>query len=102
MLLKQRKPNPKIALKPQSLQKVDSEIAAIEQTISTKEAELAKAQAETEVVREQCRSNEGFEEYESQRDNGIDLSKLEYEEMRRLRADANHLFQDPYTTSIRV
>jgi peptide/nickel transport system ATP-binding protein len=96
--LETKKTNPKIALKPQSLQKVDSEIAAIEQTISTKEAELAKAQAETEVVREQCRSNEGFEEYESQRDNGIDLSKLEYEEMRRLRADVQIIFQDPYSS----
>ena len=42
------------------------------------------------------KDKEGFEELESQRDNGIDLSELNDEEMREMRKDLQMIFQDPY------
>ena len=42
--------------------------------------------------------NELFAEYEKMLDNGIDLSRLKYSEMRILRKDIQIIFQDPYSS----
>ena len=42
--------------------------------------------------------NEAFAEYEKLLDNGIDLSRLKYSEMRLLRKDLQIIFQDPYSS----
>ena len=39
-----------------------------------------------------------FQEYEKMLDNGIDLSRLKYSEMRILRKDIQIIFQDPYSS----
>ncbi len=39
-----------------------------------------------------------FKEYEEKLDNGIDLSRLKYSEMRILRKDIQIIFQDPYSS----
>ena len=49
-----------------------------------------------EEYRQSLAGNEGFKELESQRDNGIDLSELNDEEMRAMRKDLQMIFQDPY------
>ena len=65
-----------------------------------KRAELSKKVGEKynaiEDYRATLAQNPGFEELEAQKDNGIDLSKLNHEEMRRLRQDLQMIFQDPY------
>lgn len=65
-----------------------------------KRSELSKAVGEKynniEAYRDTLKDKEGFEELESQRDNGIDLSKLNDEEMREMRKDLQMIFQDPY------
>ena len=43
-------------------------------------------------------SNSQFQEYEAMLDNGIDLSRLKYTEMRILRKDIQIIFQDPYSS----
>ena len=43
-------------------------------------------------------SNEKFQEYEAMLDDGIDLSRLKYSEMRILRKDIQIIFQDPYSS----
>ena len=96
--LETKKTNPKVALKPQALEKVNKEIEELKNSISVKEEELSSAQSETEALRTACSTHEEFELYEGYRNNGIDLSKLEYEEMRRLRADVQIIFQDPYSS----
>ncbi len=42
--------------------------------------------------------NEAFQKYEEMLDNGIDLSRLKYSEMRILRKDIQIIFQDPYSS----
>ncbi len=65
-----------------------------------KRAELSKAVGEKynniESYRDTLKDKECFEELESQRDNGIDLSELNDDEMREMRKDLQMIFQDPY------
>lgn len=65
-----------------------------------KRAEISKVVGEKynsiEVYRDTLKDKEGFEELESQRDNGIDLSELNDDEMREMRKDLQMIFQDPY------
>jgi len=39
-----------------------------------------------------------FQKYEAMRDDGIDLARLKYDEMRHLRQDMQLIFQDPYSS----
>ena len=93
-----KKSNPKVALKPQKLAEVEKEIAILQQKVETQTLDLQIAQNATQQLRHECQSKAGFDDYESLRDGGIDLSKLEYEEMRHLRADIQIIFQDPYSS----
>jgi len=65
-----------------------------------KRAELSKVVGEKynsiETYRDTLKDKGGFEELESQRDNGIDLSELNDDEMREMRKDLQMIFQDPY------
>lgn len=73
------------------LQKLEAQSAALdEQTV--------KAVAEIETLREKHRGEEEFARYEAMLDDGIDLSRLKYSEMRLLRRDLQIIFQDPYSS----
>lgn len=65
-----------------------------------KRSELSKVVGEKynniEAYRDTLKDKEGFEELENQKDNGIDLSKLNDDEMREMRKDLQMIFQDPY------
>ena len=71
------------ALKP-AIAKLNDEIAAHNQKIAELKAKHA--------------SNAKFQEYEAMLDNGVDLSRLKYTEMRVLRKDIQIIFQDPYSS----
>ncbi|MBQ7365022.1 MAG: ATP-binding cassette domain-containing protein [Clostridia bacterium] len=49
-------------------------------------------------LKESYRTNSEFMAYESYLDDGIDLSRLKYSEMRLLRRDLQIIFQDPYSS----
>lgn len=51
-----------------------------------------------EKLREQYRDDPRYKEYDRFRDDGIDLAKLNYREMRMLRKDLQLIFQDPYSS----
>ena len=50
------------------------------------------------LLKDRYRDNEEFMEYEGYLDDGIDLSRLKYSEMRLLRKDLQIIFQDPYSS----
>lgn len=77
---------------------LEAEKAGILEQIKNEQDRLAKATVEVELVRDEARSKEGFEELEAKRDNGIDLSDLTEKEMRYLRKDLQMIFQDPYSS----
>ena len=49
-------------------------------------------------IREKYKGNAEFAKYEEYRDEGIDLARLKYKEMRYLRKDMQLIFQDPYSS----
>ena len=75
---------------------------------SVESAKLASAKAKVDTIdevktsidalREQYKNEPEFDKYEAMRDDGIDLARLEYDEMRKLRRDMQLIFQDPYSS----
>ncbi len=51
-----------------------------------------------QAMRNSYEKEEAFQEYEQYRNDGIDLAKLTYDEIRRLRKEPQLIFQDPYSS----
>ena len=66
--------------------------------IKEKEKALALAEAELDRLRDAYRSDEEFIKYEAYADSGVDLARLNRNEMRVLRKDMQMIFQDPYSS----
>lgn len=60
--------------------------------------ELKAAVEAVNSLKARYAGNEEFAKYEEMLDNGIDLSRLKYSEMRILRKDIQIIFQDPYSS----
>jgi len=55
-------------------------------------------QDQLDKIRERYKGNEEFQKYEEYRDEGVDLARLTYREMRYIRKDMQLIFQDPYSS----
>ncbi len=66
--------------------------------IEAQKAAVAQEDKAVEALRAKYAKDEKFQEYEKLLDNGIDLSRLKYSEMRILRKDIQIIFQDPYSS----
>lgn len=75
----------------EALKNTDAQIAEID-------AKIAGIQAKLDQVKAKYAGDPEFEKYEAMRDNGIDLARLNYAEMRTLRKDMQIIFQDPYSS----
>lgn len=62
------------------------------------EMQLAQKRKTISTVKKQYLNDVNFQEAEKYRDDGIDLSRLKYNEMRLLRSDLQMIFQDPYSS----
>lgn len=76
----------------------ESKITELKKKLPAFEQKVAEESRIIEATREACRGNDRFEEYESNRDNGINLANLTDAEMRYLRRDLQLIFQDPYSS----
>lgn len=76
----------------------NSKIIELNKTLETQNEKLAQVNAEIKGIKAPLKNHERFDHFESQRDGGIDLSSLNFEEMRRLRNDLQIIFQDPYSS----
>ena len=61
-------------------------------------AQVKDDEQKVNALRARYAGNEQFAAYEAMLDNGIDLSRLKYTEMRVLRKDIQIIFQDPYSS----
>lgn len=86
--LAMEKKQAKAKVKLESLQK---EMVELQAKLQTAKDELAALKAE-------YANDEKFRRYEEYLDDGIDLSRLKYNEMRILRKDLQIIFQDPYSS----
>lgn len=57
-----------------------------------------RLQKEIDAIRAKYKDDEEFQKYEAMLDAGIDLARLKYREIRRLRKDLQIVFQDPYSS----
>jgi len=70
----------------------------LNQKIAEADKELAKAHAVIDEMRKPYADDEEFQKLDAYLDDGVDLARLTYEEIRHLRADLQMIFQDPYSS----
>ena len=70
----------------------------LEAKIADLRRQIAAVREEIQHLREESCNLPDFEKYEAYRDDGIDLARLTYNEMRKLRRDMQLIFQDPYSS----
>ncbi len=80
------------------LQKLDKAIADVQAEIEKLEKEILPLEDKVEKLKAKYAQVPDFEKYEELRDDGIDLSRLSYNESRSLRKDLQIIFQDPYSS----
>lgn len=73
------------------ISQLKSQIPALEKKVQEELVEIQK-------IRDNCPKSAEFDEYERQKDNGINLANLTDAEMRYLRRDLQLIFQDPYSS----
>ncbi|MDY3051578.1 MAG: oligopeptide/dipeptide ABC transporter ATP-binding protein [Ndongobacter sp.] len=78
--------------------KLSAQRAELEAKLPGLEAKVQEQSARVEARRESNRAKDDFDEFESHRDNGVDLARLTKAEMRDLRKDMQIIFQDPYSS----
>lgn len=84
--------------KDDQLQKAQEKLKQCDDQIAALRAQLDAGRKEIEALRAPYANDPEFQKYEVYRDDGIDLARLEYNEMRRLRRDMQLIFQDPYSS----
>lgn len=75
-----------------------SKIAATESAVQTENDKFNALCAQLSEIKDKYRGDEEFDKYEAMLDNGVDLARLKYNEIRPLRRDLQIIFQDPYSS----
>ncbi|MDD5954310.1 MAG: ATP-binding cassette domain-containing protein [Firmicutes bacterium] len=89
------KPNEKLTAKTTAAQaKVDE----IHKQIEDIRARLAQGAEKIAELRQECREQPDYAIFEADHSEGIDLARLRYDEIRKLRSDLQLIFQDPYSS----
>ncbi len=86
------------AAEEKKLSKIRAEQLRLEGEIARLDEERVKAKRELIELKERFQGNEEFEKYDALLDDGVDLARLTYNEMRFLRKDLQIIFQDPYSS----
>ncbi len=84
-----------------ALKQAEAARAKKEKLVNEAEAVKKVLAADEKVIadlKSKYKDNKEFAKYEAMLDNGIDLSRLKYNEMRILRKDIQIIFQDPYSS----
>ena len=76
----------------------EARIATLDAAVKSAEARAAELSGALDAVKAKYAQDENFRKYEEMADNGIDLARLSYAEMRNLRRSLQIIFQDPYSS----
>ena len=77
---------------------MDAKIAAFDEQLKKLDTEIRNDEQEIEQLRAPHLQDPEFQKFDALYDNGIDLARLEYNEIRLLRQDLQIVFQDPYSS----
>lgn len=88
----------KISSESNAIKKLEAEREKLEGSLETLGAAFLEADNELKALKARYHNTPAFVEYEALLDDGIDLSRLKYSEMRLLRKDLQIIFQDPYSS----
>ncbi len=78
--------------------KNETTLATLRKEIAVCDARIEKLQEKLDALKAKYADIPEFAEYEAMHDDGIDLARLQYKEMRLLRKDLQIIFQDPYSS----
>lgn len=78
--------------------KAADKVNQLDAQISELEKKCADDTVRIKQEKEKYRSLPEFDKYEAMKDDGVDLSRLNYSEIRKLRKDLQIIFQDPYSS----
>ena len=78
--------------------KCQAKVDEVQKRIDAAAAELAEAHKAIDALRKPYEGDAEFQRLETYRDDGVDLARLTYDEIRHLRADLQMIFQDPYSS----
>ena len=92
------KQDPSSSSKKNKVQKAKAKADEYQHQIDETKKELAAARLQIDEMRKAYAGNEEFARLEGFRDDGIDLARLTYNEIRLLRSDLQMIFQDPYSS----
>lgn len=67
-------------------------------SVAELDRKIAELQEKLNSVKAKYKDDPDFQKYEAMADNGIDLARLSYQEMRNLRRSLQIIFQDPYSS----
>ena len=73
-------------------------MAQCQKQIQEIQSRIQEVHGRIQKLRQAHQSDPDYETYEAYHSNGIDLARLTYSEMRRLRSDLQLIFQDPYSS----
>ncbi len=79
-------------------EKYKAKMDACEQIIEADRKALAEIDQKLDALRATYQKDPEFQKHEALRDNGIDLARLTYPEVRQLRCQMQYIFQDPYSS----
>ena len=85
------KPSAKATTAKVKLDALDNHISAIRDRLTEGGKKIA-------ALREECRNQPDYDVFEADHSEGIDLARLRYDEIRKLRSDLQLIFQDPYSS----
>lgn len=88
----------KAASAQEKIGKLKGKISALENEYKTAKEATAKAEEALAEAKKAYADDEEFQQYEAMLDDGVDLKRLKYKEMRLLRKDLQIIFQDPYSS----
>ena len=76
----------------------EENIKRLDASVSELDRKIAELRKKLDAVKAKYKDNPEFQKYEAMADNGIDLARLSYKEMRNLRRSLQIIFQDPYSS----
>lgn len=79
-------------------EKYAAKVAEFDAKVLTAKKAIEEVDKRIDLMRSEYRKQPDFEKHEAYRDNGIDLARLTYPEVRMLRSEMQYIFQDPYSS----